>query len=149
MIDVEEKEVQLAIGTLEDCRRQIAAYKVLRWDVVKWGVTINLALAAATTALADFRPYLLLLSCGVAFASWQIIVHYNRRMTGFRDQTVIVVDWLKQKGIGYDVITGQSTQGDYSAGEDYDIQELALFLAILVASPVLALLSLFLHHSSQ
>jgi hypothetical protein len=61
MIDPEEKEFQIAVGILEDCRRQIAAYKALRWDVVKWGVTINLALAVAAAAptLADFRPYLL------------------------------------------------------------------------------------------
>jgi hypothetical protein len=100
MIDPEEKEFQIAVGFLEDCRRQIAVYKVQRWDVVKWGVTVNLALAvaAAAPALADFRPYLLLLSCGVAFASWRLIVHYNERMTGFRDQTVAIVTWLKAEG---------------------------------------------------
>ena len=77
MVDVEEKQVALAIGILEDCRRQIAAYKGQRWDVVKWGVTTNLALAAvfAALALADFRPYLLVLSAGVAVASWGLVLH--------------------------------------------------------------------------
>jgi hypothetical protein len=45
-------------------------------------------------------------------------------------------------------IAGQSTQGDYSAGESYDLQELAFFLVILSASPALTFLSLFLHHQS-
>jgi hypothetical protein len=69
-------------------------------------------------------------------------------MTGFRNQAVTTVNWLRQKGIDFDAIAAQSTQGDYSAGESYDLQELAFFLAILVASPALVFFSLFLHHLS-
>ena len=148
MIDPEEKEFQIAMGILEDCRRFIAAHKVQRWDVVKWGVSVNLALAVAAAAptLADFRLYLLLLSAGVAAASWGLVLHYNRRMTRIRDQAVTVVNWLRLNGVDYDAITGQSTQDDYSVGESYDLQELAVFLAILVASPTLIFVSLFFLH---
>jgi hypothetical protein len=150
MIDPEEKEFAIAVGILDDCRRYIAAHKIQRWDVVKWGVSVNLALAvaAAAPALADFRPYLLLLSAGVAAASWGLVLHNNRRMTRIRDQAVTVVNWLRLKGVDYDAITGQSTQDDYSVGETYDLQEFYMFLAILVASPALVFFSLFLHHPS-
>ena len=50
------------------------------------------------------------------------------------------------QGVDYDAITGQSTQDDYSVGESYDLQELAVFLAILVASPTLIFVSLFFLH---
>ena len=148
MIDPEEKEFAIAVGILEDSRKLIAAGKIQRWDVVKWGVSVNLALtvAAAAPALADFRPYLLLLSAGVAAASWGLVLHYNRRMTRVRDQAVTVVSWLRHKGVDYDAITGQSTQDDYSVGESYDLQEFFMFLAILVASPALVFFSLFLRH---
>ncbi len=43
MIDREDREFEVAAGILEDCRRYIAAHKIQRWDVVKWGVSVNLA----------------------------------------------------------------------------------------------------------
>jgi hypothetical protein len=42
-----DKEFQVIASALDDCRRLIAAGKMQRWDVVKWGVTVNTALAAA------------------------------------------------------------------------------------------------------
>ena len=47
MNDLADKEFQLASAALENCRRYIAAHKTQRWDVVKWGVSVNLALAVA------------------------------------------------------------------------------------------------------
>jgi len=87
---------------------------------------------------------LLVFSSGVALASWQLVVHYNRRMTDARNQAVAIVSWLKQKDIDWDAIVCGGTQNDYSVGENYDLQELKFFLAILVASPTLILLSLIL-----
>ena len=144
MIDPEEKEFEVAASILEDCRRYIAAHKIQRWDVVKWGVSVNLilAVAAATPALAEVRYYLLLLSCGVAAASWLLVRHYNQRMTGTRKQAETTVSWLMKKGIDYDAILGESTKAAYASRENYDHQELRLFAWILGVSPVLVLLTL-------
>jgi hypothetical protein len=86
--DLENREFQIAIGILEDSRKRLQAAKFNAGT--SSNVSINLGLVAATAALADFRPYLLVLSCGIAAASWQLVVHYNRRMMGARDQAVTV-----------------------------------------------------------
>ena len=150
MVDVEEKQMGLAIGILEDCRRQIAAYKGQRWDVVKWGVTVNLALAVAAAASGsdEARLFLLLLSCAVALGGWILVRHYNSRMTGARQQAVGVIEWLRQKSIDYDSITGESSNAGYAGGENYDRQELKIFAWILGASTLLVLISLFVGSKS-
>jgi hypothetical protein len=77
-----------------------------RWDAVKWGVSVNLALAAAAAipALAEIQIYLLVLSRGVAAASWLLVLHYNRRVAGIRKQVVIIIAWMKERGVDYDSI---------------------------------------------
>jgi hypothetical protein len=79
MIDPEEKEFANAVGILDDCRRYIAAHKIQRWDVVKWGVSVNLVLAVAAAALLWQISALtcsLLLSAGVAAAGRRLVLHY-------------------------------------------------------------------------
>lgn len=151
MNDLADKEFQLASAALENCRRYIAAHKAQRWDVFKWGVSINLALAvaAATPALAEIQIYLLVLSCGVAAASWLLVLHYNRRVTGIRNQVVTIIAWMKERGVGYDSIVSQNTKNAYSRGEDYDFQELILFMGILAVSPILVLSSLLFLHAAN
>jgi hypothetical protein len=151
MNDLADKEFQLALAVLENCRRYIAAHKTQRWDAVKWGVSVNLALAVAATipALAEIQTYLLVLSCGVAAASWLLVLHYNRRVAGIRKQVVTIIAWMKERGVDYDSIVGQNTKDAYSRGEDYDIQELILFMGILAASPILVFLSLIFLHAAN
>jgi hypothetical protein len=50
-MDKEQEEIRFALGALDDYRRLIAAGKTQRWDVIKWAVTINMALTAASIAL--------------------------------------------------------------------------------------------------
>jgi hypothetical protein len=151
MNDLADKEFQVASAALENCRRYIAVYKTQRWDVVKWGVSVNLALAvaAAIPALAEIQIYLLVLSCGVAAASWLLVLHYNRRVTGIRNQVVTIIAWMKERGVGYDSIVSQNTKNAYSRGEDYDFQELILFMGILAVSPILVLSSLLFLHAAN
>jgi hypothetical protein len=47
----QDEEIQFALGVIDDHRRLIVAGKTHRWDIVKWTVTINVALAAASIAL--------------------------------------------------------------------------------------------------
>jgi hypothetical protein len=138
MNDLADKEFQLASAALENCRRYIAAHKTQRWDVVKWGGSVNLALAvaAATPALAEIQIYLLVLSCGVAAASWLLVLRYTRRVTGIRNQVVTIIAWMKERGVDYDSIVNQNTKDTYSRGEDYDVQELGSELINLCASTI-------------
>jgi hypothetical protein len=39
------------LGVIDDHRRLIAAGKTHRWDMVKWAVTVNMALAGASVTL--------------------------------------------------------------------------------------------------
>jgi len=151
MNDLADKEFQLASAALENCRRYIAAHKTQRWDALKWGVSVNLAfaVAAAIPALAEIQIYLLVLSCGVAAASWLLVLHYNRRVTSIRNQVVTIIAWMKQRGVDYDSIVSQNTKDAYSCGEDYDFQELILFMGILAVSPILVLSSLLFLHAAN
>jgi hypothetical protein len=72
---------------LDDHRRLIAAGKTQRWDVVKWAVTINMALAAASIAVKQQQVsaggLFSLLAIGVVsllFFMWEV----TRRMMATR-----------------------------------------------------------------
>jgi len=47
----QDEEIRFALGVIDDNQRLIAAGKNQRWHVVKWAVTINVALAAASIAV--------------------------------------------------------------------------------------------------
>jgi hypothetical protein len=51
----DEDQMRFALDVIEDHRRLIAAGKVYRWDVIKWAVTINVALAGASVTLRNER----------------------------------------------------------------------------------------------
>ena len=144
-VPMSEKEFQVAFSAVDDCRRIIAAGKTQRWDVVKWGVTVNLALAAAAAAIAPsvIEVILLCVLAGlVSVASRCLVLHYNRRMTGARDELVKIEEWMKRNGVDYETILGSSAAQDYSAGANYDRQELRIFAWILGLLPFLSLLAL-------
>jgi len=139
----DNEELKVIYSALDDCRRLIAAGKVQRWDVVKWGVAVNVALATAVAAIPikgtfSFVPFGL--AALVAFVSWLLVLHYNRRVTGARNTATHLVDQIKKKGINYDSIVGTNVAFDYSKGSEYDSQELNLFTAILFMSVLLPLL---------
>jgi hypothetical protein len=70
-------------------------------------------------------------------------------VTGIRHQVVTIIAWMKERGVDYDSIVNQNTKDAYSRGEDYDYQELILFMGILAASPILVLLSLIFLHAAN
>ena len=96
----DEEELKVIYSALDDQRRLIAAGKVQRWDVVKWGVTVNVGLATAAAAIpfkgafnlfglaVPFSLIPFLLAVLVAFTSWLLVLHYNRRATGARTSAV-------------------------------------------------------------
>jgi hypothetical protein len=46
----QDDDIRFALSVIDDNRRLIAAGKAYRWDVVKWAVTLNVALAGASIA---------------------------------------------------------------------------------------------------
>ena len=143
-----DKEFQVIVSALDDCRRLIAAGKAQRWEVVKWGVAVNIALATAAAAPALGHNFSLFwLAVAVSIASVLLVGHYNKRMSGARETATVLSDRLKWFGINYDAITqAKRTRTkptiSYSAGEYYDWRELLIFSAVLSVSPFLVLLSL-------
>jgi len=130
---MEEKEFQIACAALDDSRKVIAAGKVQRWDVVKWGVSVNLALATVSVPIG--RNWLFaILSIFVLVASLALVLHYNNRMTGARTSAIDITERLKKFKIDYKSIAGADPVQAYSKGCAYDLQELILFILVLVLS---------------
>jgi hypothetical protein len=75
----EEDASRFALGVIDDHRRLIAAGKTHRWDIVKWAVTINVALAAASITFrhpSGNAPGLFLwLALGVVILSIALLWH--------------------------------------------------------------------------
>jgi hypothetical protein len=161
----DDREFQVITSALDDCRRLIAAGKVQRWDVVKWGVAVNTALATVIAVLRQRSIAPFLFALAVAVASFLLVWHYNKRMTGARETSKTLADRLKKSfDIDYfnitqakpaetnrfwDYLSCLKPTSVYSAGEGYDWQEMLIFFAILAVSAVLPLLACALLGSSH
>jgi hypothetical protein len=97
---VTDKEFAAACLLLQDQQRLIAAGKLQRWDVVKWTVGANLALATASASIArGAGAIIFLFTVLVAAAGWGLVYHYNRRITGARRDSDKVTAYLKEAGV--------------------------------------------------
>jgi uncharacterized membrane protein len=134
------QEFQVASAILEDHRKLIAAGKSQRWDVIKWSVTVNVALATALLALVKEHPYagkwLFGLAVVVAVIAFLLILHYNNRLRNIRNDANVTSQYMSDNGINLHAITGKELT---TATWLYDKQELVFFTVILFAStlPVL------------
>jgi hypothetical protein len=132
-----QDEFAVASAILEDGRKVIAAGKNQRWDVVKWGVTVNIALTTASLALFEDHPsaagWLFCLAVIVALIGEGLVLHFNNRLKNARNDTVVPEQYLIQNGIDISAITGKEpTTVDWL----YDKEELGLFTITLIATAV-------------
>jgi hypothetical protein len=127
-----QNEFAVALSALEDNRNMIAAGKVQRWDVVKWAVTVDLALSAAAITLRANNRAFFVVATMTSIAAWLLVWHYNRRMTGARTMAKTLIEWLKENGIDYSQIQKVDIPQAYKQKRwNYDKEELIIFAAIL------------------
>ncbi len=128
------QEFQIASAALADHQRLIAAGKTQRWDVVKWAVTINLALVAAAIASQyNFFSASIL----VTFFGAVLILYYNLRLTRTRIQSNRTSKYLIDNGINLSSMLVQPTYSDDLLQLFwYDREELIAFGVILILSVV-------------
>ena len=139
---MDTNDFSVVSSALDDCRRLIAAGKTQRWDVVKWGVTVDLALAAVSASLTSPPTFLqslalFVLAAGVSWASWRLVWHYNHRVTGARNDATYLAKVLTKNGINFNELVGHNIELAYSSGEQYDGEELTMFKRILTVAPLL------------
>ncbi len=127
-------------AALEDHRKLIAAGKSQRWDVIKWAVTLNVALTTALIALLKDHPgvgkWFFLLALFVVGIAALLMLHYNNRMKNVRNDELATHNCFVSNGIDLPAIVGKPAT---KAKWRYDWQELAILPAILFSSilPVL------------
>jgi hypothetical protein len=138
----QDEEIQFALGVIDDHRRLIVAGKTHRWDIVKWTVTINVALAAASIALkqqhANAEWLFSLLALVVVALSVLLMWEITRRMTATRNASLAPEKYLIEHGIDVFAVTKEKPPEPYPLS--YDKEELRIYAVILAASAAPAFL---------
>ena len=134
---MDREQFETASSVLRDKQSLIAAGKVQRWEVVKWSVTVNVALATASTFVGA-RWAIVLICFAVAALGVFLLHHYNQRMTGARRMAKNVIDKLRENNIDVDSWGGEPPY--QTELESYDKDELRLFVWIVCGSVVPAIL---------
>jgi hypothetical protein len=137
-MDREENEIRFALSVLDDHRRLIAAGKTHRWDIVKWAVTVNIALAGASVTLKhqdeNATGLFFFLTLGVVVLCGWLLAEITRRMTAARNDSLEPEKYLSQHGIDVAKVTGKASPEPYEM--NYDKQEARRYSLILLASAV-------------
>lgn len=136
----DEERARIIATSLENERRLIAAGKLERWEVVKWLVTVNVTLSAASVAIkqADCtidRTFLALAAI-TAFIGCLLLAHINRRMTGARRAA-----WHLEHFVGFQVsrITSQHSEKPPSSRYDWKVLSGLWFLIFVSLLPLVLL----------
>jgi hypothetical protein len=149
-----EQEFQFASGSLDDHRKLIAVGKAQRWDVMKWAVALNVGLATASLTLVNSSVInakqgaarlILWFAFVVAVIALFLIAHYNKRMTGARNDALHIYRYFQANGVDAATILGPKMAEmirDLKAKRTwlYDKLEFAAFAVCLLISCVPALI---------
>jgi hypothetical protein len=95
-------------------QEKIEAHKLQKWDVVKWAVTINVALASADVLFnqgsqANAGKGLTVLAGIVAVLGLSLILYYNKGLTTARNESINAERFLADNGIKFEALPGLST----------------------------------------
>jgi hypothetical protein len=135
---MQDQDFAIASLLLQDQQRLIAAGNVQRWDVVKWTIAVNLALATASVGIgtAGAGIMIVVFTVLVALGGWVLVRHYNRRITGARGDADKVTAYFRDAGVDLSKIIPVAQ--DRAA---YDAEELYIFGSIIALSILPALLA--------
>lgn len=128
-------EFKFACSILDDNRKLIAEGKRQRWEVIKWAVALNIGLATAAVAI-DRRAagwMMLAFSIVVTAIGWGLILYYTKRMTGARNDSVRVYEYLHSNGINCRAIFGSQDIFKERTWR-HDFGELCIFTIIFIGS---------------
>ena len=135
---MQDQDFAIASLLLQDQQRLIAAGNVQRWDVVKWTIAVNLALATAPVGIGTSGAGIIIIvfTVLVALGGGALVYHYHRRITGAWRDADRVAAYFREAGIDFSkIIPG------YRAPEMFDTEELSIFGSIIVLSILPALLA--------
>jgi hypothetical protein len=140
---MQDRDFAIASLLLQDQQRLIAAGKVQRWDVVKWTIAVNLALATASVGIgtAGAGIIIVVFTVLVALGGWVLVRHYNRRVTGARRDADKIVAYFRDDGIDLSKIIPVAQDRADRPPEMYDAEELYMFGSIIALSILPALLA--------
>jgi hypothetical protein len=140
---MQDRDFAIASLLFQDQQRLIAAGKVQRWDVVKWTIAVNLALATASVGIgtAGAGIIIVVFTVLVALGGWVLVRHYNRQVTGARRDADKIVAYFRDDGIDLSKIIPVAQDRADRPPEMYDAEELYMFGSIIALSILPALLA--------
>ena len=140
---MQDRDFAFASLLLQDQQRLLAAGQVQRWDVVKWTIAVNLALATASVSIgtAGAGIIIVVFAVLVALGGWVLVHHYNRRITGARGDADKVAAYFRDAGIDLSKIIPVAQDRADRPPEMYDAEELSIFGSIIALSILPALLA--------
>jgi hypothetical protein len=141
-MSITREELDVVLRLFDDKRALIAAGKIQRWEVTKWAITLNVALATAVTSIRDFFALFLLFSCFIAISATTLLVHYNKRITKARNVFSKINKFLTDSIIDINKLVG--TDQSRIKSDRYDSNEVDILFTLTWASVlpcILAVLS--------
>lgn len=85
---------QVVDSWVNDARARVAAGKLQRWDIVKWAITVNLALATASVGLQKSPRLFFIFAVLMAAIAGALVWHVTLRMTRARGRLQALTNYV-------------------------------------------------------
>jgi len=139
-LTISREQLDVVLRLFDDRRALIAAGKVQRWEVVKWAVTANFALGAASAGIQKgLHGLFFVFSVVISIMAVALLWHYNSRVTQVRASQSSINAFLTDNVI--DVSKVGSENFVQMKTSEYDYQEMRMFYGASVFSILPTLLS--------
>jgi hypothetical protein len=132
------EQLDVVLRVFDDTRALIAAQKLQRWDVVKWAVTVNIGLAAASAGFKRSGAAFFLCALLIAAFGIGLIFFYNWRLTQTRGRLPLIHKFWRENVI--DLKRVAELEFGRVKGIDYDGAEVRLSAVLVGISIFPALL---------
>ena len=133
----DREELNVVLHFSDDARNLIAAGKIQRWEVVKWSVTVNVALAATSGASGKGQFLIFCVAVAITVFGLVLLFHYNSRMTKNRTTLRNLYKHFQDTVTDINKIAGATY--DRHKNTAYDSQELWIFCIAIGLSVLPAL----------